>query len=493
MHQNRLIFLLILVLAVFLRVLHLGKDDTWSDEKLSVTEANGLLNYDIQRESVFTLEMIQSHNTLQNVCLSTIQGDGGNGILYITILHYWTKAFGNSDFAVRMLSLIAGVLLVIVVYMLAKELFKNPNVALLCMILVTIHPRLISCSQETRAYSLALLLATSATYLLVYIANNRDYHYKHLTLYALAVAAAFLSHYSTIYILATHLVILFVKIKFEWRTWMKLLPFGLMAITIIFLWLIHYGFDGMKLIAMRNHNYTELSKQDPTNTFYMQTGFYSILAGWFQNLLSFSGITLTNLGFRILMVMPLLTIPLYLLFIGIKQADKKYLPSLYLLAVLSISSLLYATVLSLKAGHIIAFQHIYSVFSSPYFIVLLGFSIYSVACFHLSKIHRAVNFIIISLQMVVMLISTSLIYLGFDTHTHKGNDYQTIAEEISQAYANHRHNFVIHYNNELTAKEVNKYLHRDLTQVHQIIDDEDDQPKVSLTYEGAAEPHIIFN
>jgi len=482
MPKHSLFYIIILLLALLLRIINLDKDETWSDEKLSVTEANGLLSFDIQPGQAFTLQSIKDHNTLHQVTLSTLQGDGGNGIVYITCLHYWTKVFGNSDFSVRLLSLLTGLLLVIVVYYLTIALFDNKTLALWCMALIAFHPRLVECSQETRAYALALLFSTSATWVLIRMIKQHVYSYVYLIPLSLLMAASFLTHYSTLYILLSLFIILIITLKFEFKKWIKLAPYGVLALSLVLAWLLSYGFEGMKLIAERNQHYTELSISDPTNPFYARASFYNVMAGITQNLLAFSGNTLTWLGLRIMNLIPLLILPLYFIIRTLMRKDNPHAKNLRLLVLLSCSALLYATILSWIAGHIISFQHTYAVFSSPYFVILLGYALYNAYHTSPSGRHRILNNTLIILQISLMTFSTTLIYFGYGSHTHTANPYQLMAANIEQFYKTEQEPFQIHYGKVTLAKEVNKYLDVSLQNIPQIVDSTENENSVYLVH-----------
>ena len=489
--NTEIIFFLILILAFSLRLLALDHFDTWGDEKLSVQEANGMLTFEMQNGNEFTKKDIEKNNTLHNVILSTIKGDGGNGILYIASLHFWTHLFGNSDFAVRFLSVIMGLLVVFLTYYLSLELFTNKNLALLSMLLIAIHPHLISFSQETRAYSFALFFTLLATFLLFRMERNKNFNNANLIFYMLLAAASFLSHYSTVYIFFAHIFLLLFIFKIDWKSWKKILLFSLIPISLISIWLISYGFDGLNIIAARNLNYSKLTIIDPTNSFYMRTGFYSICAGWAQNILIFTGNTLINLGLRILIVLPLILIPIVILYHGLKNADEIHLKKIKILIILTISSLIYATILSLISGHIISFQHLYSIFSTPYSILILSYSIFLLKDLSKSKwnyIHRTFIF----LQFSILLFSTSLIYFGYDSHTKSRNYFIQTANDIEKATIHADEDVIVSFKERETALEINKYISHESNNLRQKLDTNSNNSKISILYLKRNIRHVLL-
>ncbi len=491
-NNPRLTFFLILILAFFLRIIFIDQYETWADEKLSVLEANGMLTFETQNGIEFTKKDIESNNTLHHVVQSTIKGDGGNGIFYITCLHFWTILFSNSDLAVRILSAIMGIFAVIISYYLCLQLFANKKLALLTMLLMAIHPQLISFSQECRAYSFALSFTLLATYLLFRMVQNNKFNFTNLLFYMLLVPISFLSHYSTVYIFGAHFLLLLFILKIEWRVWKKLMLFSLIPISIILMWMINYGFEGLSIISIRNQNYSELAILDPTNNFYMKSGFYSICAGWAQNLLIFNGNTIINFGIRILLLLPLLSIPFIIIYHGLKNLDAVNAKSIQSLIILTLSSLIYATILSLVSGHIISFQHLYSIFSTPYSILILSFSIFMIRSLSKSYLKYSLSTLVF-LQFSIMLFSTSLIYFGYDTHTKNSNSFTRMANEIEKANIQNDEEIIITYRDKETALEVNKYLSKSSDNIIQKIDTNCITGQVSMFLTKSKSRHILLN
>ncbi|MFN0188039.1 MAG: glycosyltransferase family 39 protein [Bacteroidia bacterium] len=475
-----------------MRIILLDHFESWGDEKLSVSEANGMLTFELQDGSEFTKKEIETNNNLHQVTLSTIKGDGGNGILYTICLHFWTKLFGNSDFAVRFLSVIMGMFAIIITYFISMQLFANKKLALLNMLLLAIHPQLISFSQECRTYSFALCFTLLASYLLIRMAQNKNFNNLSVVLYLILVIVSFLSHLSTVYIFGAHFIILLLIYKIEWRDWKKLLVLSIIPISILLIWMYSYGFEGLNILTSRNQNYTKLSILDPTNNFYMKTSLYSICAGWGQNLLIFYGNTILNIGIRILLLLPLISIPFILIYYGIKNMETENSKKINSLIILTISSLIYATILSLIAGHIISFQHLYSIFSTPYSILILSFSILIVSKLANSYLKYLLSTLIL-LQFSIMLFSTGLIYLGHDTHTKNSNYYYHLANEIEKTNIQYGNDIEITYKNIETAIEVNKYISKRSYNIVQRIDTASTNGQVSILLTKSSSRIILLN
>ncbi len=78
--------------------------------------------------------------------------------LYYFLLKIWSVFFGSSDFALRSLSALFGVLTIILAYFLVKRLY-NKKIALLAISFLAISPMLIRYSQEARMYTMVAFLS----------------------------------------------------------------------------------------------------------------------------------------------------------------------------------------------------------------------------------------------------------------------------------------------------------------------------------------------
>lgn len=103
-----------------------------------------------------TFATITSSLTSFNDVMTVVQSDVHTPTHY-TLLHIWISIFGNSQVAVRIPSLIAGVFSVFVSYELAKTFF-NKNMASWSAVLVAMTPAVIHYSSEAR-YPIFLLLS----------------------------------------------------------------------------------------------------------------------------------------------------------------------------------------------------------------------------------------------------------------------------------------------------------------------------------------------
>ena len=83
--------------------------------------------------------------------------------LYYIILKYWSNIFGTSEIALRIPSIIFGIITVYIIYLIGKKLFDK-KVGLLSSLLLATSGLHIYYSQEARMYSLATMLVSASIY-----------------------------------------------------------------------------------------------------------------------------------------------------------------------------------------------------------------------------------------------------------------------------------------------------------------------------------------
>lgn len=143
-HQSFLMIWLILTIALVLRLIALNQS-LWLDEAINVNNAAAL---DL-KSLVANYSLSDFHPPLWHVILSG-----------------WIKIFGSSEAAVRLPSVILGVVTVWVTYLIGKKLFEEKT-ALIGATLAATAPLHIYYSQEARMYALAAALATLSVYFFI--------------------------------------------------------------------------------------------------------------------------------------------------------------------------------------------------------------------------------------------------------------------------------------------------------------------------------------
>ncbi len=141
--KSNTLLILVLVLAAFLRFYLLDGQSFWNDEGNSARMAER------------SLQLIT-------------EGAAGDihPPLYYYLLHFWRGAFGSSEFALRSLSAVLGVLLVVLTFLIGRKAF-SVGVGLLAAFIAAINPFQIYYSQEARMYMLLAVIGAAATFFLL--------------------------------------------------------------------------------------------------------------------------------------------------------------------------------------------------------------------------------------------------------------------------------------------------------------------------------------
>ncbi len=159
--------LLVLLVAFVLRIVNLTGESLWRDEVDSIR---------------FALQPLDS-------LFASFTATGFNGPLYHLLLRGWLSLAGVSDFALRYLSLVCGVALVALVYVLGRHMFGR-RTALIAAWLSAISPVLIWYAGEGKMYSLQPMLLALALYALLR-ANDPSFGHPLIGWAAFVLATSF--------------------------------------------------------------------------------------------------------------------------------------------------------------------------------------------------------------------------------------------------------------------------------------------------------------
>lgn len=132
--------------------------------------------------------------------LRTLWSYQGNMTLYYFLLRAWIH-LGDSEFVVRSLSVLFGVLTIPAVYFLAARLFDRPT-GLTSAVLLSVHSFHIHWSQETRAYTLLTLLLVLASYFLITALESNRWRYW--IAFSFTAALCVYAHIFAVLVLAAH-------------------------------------------------------------------------------------------------------------------------------------------------------------------------------------------------------------------------------------------------------------------------------------------------
>ncbi len=177
--KDNYLLLLILALGLFLRIYNLSAESIWFDEAFSVM---------ISKRGAF--EIINS--VLNNAAEK-------NPPLYYVLLHFWVLVFGDSEFSVRLMSVILGSVSIIAIYALGKLLF-NKRAGIIAALIIAVSVFHIQYSQEARAYALIALLSIISYYSLMKLTARRSIFYS--VLYLVSSILMIYTHYFGLFIIA---------------------------------------------------------------------------------------------------------------------------------------------------------------------------------------------------------------------------------------------------------------------------------------------------
>lgn len=198
-----IIFLVILGVSLFLRVHDLGKESIWYDEAVAVKDANLAAFSDV---------------------IKVVKETDNNPPFYFIFLHFWIKVFGNSEFSVRMPSVIFSLGAIFMIYKVGGLLFGR-NKGIVSSLLLGLSPFHIYYSQEARMYSLASFLTLVSFYFFLKILDK--WSYKYALGYIIANSLFMYTHsYSLLIILSQNIyfVLLFIskKRQLSFKNWLVL-------------------------------------------------------------------------------------------------------------------------------------------------------------------------------------------------------------------------------------------------------------------------------
>jgi len=175
-----LVFFLVII-GASLRVFNLGAASPWLDETIT---------YDRALASVTDI-------------IKASYGWDIHPPTYYVILHYMVK-LGHSPEALRLFSVICGVLSIPIFYWLAREIFGNQRDAIVATLLLTLSAYQIRYSQEGRMYTLFFLVSLLAL-LFFYRAFKREQN-RDWFLWAGLGVINFYVHYFSIFLIAGQVV-----------------------------------------------------------------------------------------------------------------------------------------------------------------------------------------------------------------------------------------------------------------------------------------------
>ncbi len=162
-----MIIFFILVLSLILRIISLNQS-LWLDEAINTLA-------------------VKSYSLVDLVTHYAVADFHPPG--WFILLWFWGKVFGYSEIAVRMPSVIFGVLTIWIVYLIGKKL-KSRELGIIAALLLSINPLHIYYSQEARMYSLATLAVSINIFLMIKVLKKEKLNLFLLVLSDIGVLAS---------------------------------------------------------------------------------------------------------------------------------------------------------------------------------------------------------------------------------------------------------------------------------------------------------------
>ncbi|HUI90238.1 MAG TPA: glycosyltransferase family 39 protein [Anaerolineales bacterium] len=209
--------LFIFVLALSVRLLGIASRPIWYDEAFSI---------------LFSAKGLSS--MLYGTLAATGSGTADiHPIGYYTLLWLWMRVFGQSLIAARILSILAGMGVVCLVYLIGRELFGETT-AQVAMLFSALAPFQIHYAQEIRMYSFMAMWLLLATY--AYVRGSRAGKLRWWILFAVACALAqYMQNLSAFYLVSLAVTPVLQR---DWKSLKAVVLSGLAAVVLYLPWLI---------------------------------------------------------------------------------------------------------------------------------------------------------------------------------------------------------------------------------------------------------------
>jgi mannosyltransferase len=189
-HHYRLILVAILLLSFALRVYRLGFHSLRGDEGSTY---------------VFGTEALAE-------LIKLLKGTEFHPPLYYTLMHGWISWTGDTEFALRFTSVVAGVLLVASAATLGR-LLLGVRLGVIVASLIAVNPYQVFYAQDARSYPLVTLLGVLATISLWHALKYS--RWRDWIVYGLIVLGAMYTHY------AAALIVVFQGLFVVWDSWRR--------------------------------------------------------------------------------------------------------------------------------------------------------------------------------------------------------------------------------------------------------------------------------
>jgi uncharacterized membrane protein len=186
----------ILLVGLAVRIHGLNRNSLWADEFLSLECSSGWARSDQQLASAVTAapDLISLRNARRWTTIwSSIAADENHPPLYFILLRGWRSLFGDSECALRSMSVAASMVCLMLIFLIGTRL-GSPAAGLWASLLMALAGPQIEQAQDARSYTLMLAAVLSAALALVWI-DQLGPNRRRCTALVLFTLAAPLIHY----------------------------------------------------------------------------------------------------------------------------------------------------------------------------------------------------------------------------------------------------------------------------------------------------------
>lgn len=372
------VFLGLIMLALFLRVYHLGQFSLFSDERSSVllgvanTNQGGMGEL-MRPDKTFTPADFWAPRGIKSWLDADARGDvSGNSLVHDMMLKLFAWLFGKGDAAMRSVSVLFNMLTIWIMFRWARQFVKSNVWTLAIVFFAAIEPFFVIYSQQARNYATSLFFATASNYLFWLLVIKKDgqlnNNKKYLLLWVLSSIGALFSTYLTALALVGQFIYMAVFVR-DRSIWLRMTLHMCLTVIPFISWFIwgpaRYFMDFQANAAEQLITYIQkngeipgwLEFASPSNLFKRTISIFSDHFFWTNDLYA-------KHGFKIGTV--LLVCFIFLLFKWIKSLDRSS-RGVYLLGVIQIvlpSVFLFAA--AVNAGTTSGFFLRYACFGLPF-------------------------------------------------------------------------------------------------------------------------------
>lgn len=138
--------------------------------------------------------------------------------LYYALLKIWVEIFSNTEFTIRLFSLISGVLLIIVAYYVTKRIFIKSSYALVVAYIFAISPFFVEYSVEARTYMFLSLIFMLIVYYAYDAAGKLPLRFSYdWLILSVLVTMSFFLHYVSVF----GILVLTMYFSYKWYISLK--------------------------------------------------------------------------------------------------------------------------------------------------------------------------------------------------------------------------------------------------------------------------------